>query len=565
MTKRIIALITSLTLLIIPVISGAAGYNLTFDGTIPNTIFCSFTGDPSTTVTLTWETGNSVTSGSVEINGRTVNSVTSNATAAWGRLIHRAYITGLTPDTAYTYKIKAGNKYSREYTFKTAKSGKTAPVTFIHVTDTQSEISDWDRNYAAWGNLTEKAVDTVSNINFFVHTGDMIQNNDDEDETQKFFGYAQDVLASYGFLTAAGNHDYTKSSAKSYLDHYTNPANGDPGTKATYSFDYGDIHFIALNSESGTETSQGAWITSDLAATAQKWKIALIHNGPYGKSGTNNAVSKALDAGGVQLVLEGHNHNYIRTKPIDAAGKAKDYGTVYVQGNAAALKFNSQNSKQSYMDVILQPNLPTFTAYTVYTDRIEGRAYTVNNNSVNQIDSFTITAKPAAPPPPAAKSVSGTVTPMVSKYAVNPTGNAVLTTFHNKFGKAKLDLYKNGTVIKTLTAEAVSGNSAAFSIDNLENGNYGLLISRTGLCPVYKEFTFPGENVNLGEINLNRFDVDGDGEVTLADIQTVSGLYTQGVSYPDPNYKFEADTNGDSEITLIDLYNVINTYLVYKP
>ena len=137
-----------------------------------------------------------------------------------------------------------------------------------------------------------------------------------------------------------GNHeglsaDSTLQSGP-YYDNFSLPvaaeAGGLPtGTEAYYSFDYGDIHFVCLESFSLDRTPQGAmltWLADDLAATTARWIIAYWHHPPYTKgshdSDTESTLTQMreyalpiLEAHGVDLVLTGHSHSYERSFLID--------------------------------------------------------------------------------------------------------------------------------------------------------------------------------------------------------------------------------------------------------
>jgi hypothetical protein len=108
------------------------------------------------------------------------------------------------------------------------------------------------------------------------------------------------------------------------------------GTEAYYSFDCGDVHFICLDSE-GANPSPGSpqltWLAADLAAANRKWIVAFWHRPPYSKgshdSDTDTRMTQLrenvmplLEAGGVDLVLGGHSHDYERSYLIDG-----HYGT----------------------------------------------------------------------------------------------------------------------------------------------------------------------------------------------------------------------------------------------
>src|SRR6185436_19334444 len=121
-----------------------------------------------------------------------------------------------------------------------------------------------------------------------------------------------------------------------YYDAFVLPAAGEAGgvpsgTEAYYSFDYGETHFISLNSTQVNRSSTGpmaTWLEADLAATSAKWIIAFWHHPPYSR-GTHNSdvdieliemrenILPILEAGGVDLVLCGHSHAYERSYLVD--------------------------------------------------------------------------------------------------------------------------------------------------------------------------------------------------------------------------------------------------------
>src|SRR5699024_7156463 len=116
-----------------------------------------------------------------------------------------------------------------------------------------------------------------------------------------------------------------------------------------YSFDYGDIHFVVLSSgdssKKGVGKEQLAWLQSDLASTEKSWIIVSIHNplyspGKYGSSEDRNGVALALRESlapvlnqyDVDLVLQGHDHVFALTYPMDANSTPLQTKTVTENG-----------------------------------------------------------------------------------------------------------------------------------------------------------------------------------------------------------------------------------------
>ena len=126
------------------------------------------------------------------------------------------------------------------------------------------------------------------------------------------------------------------------------------GTENYYSFDYANIHFIALDSTHSASRQPGsamlAWLTADLASTAKEWVIAIWHHPPYSKGSHDSDdtvadlplvemrenVLPVLEAGGVDLVLSGHSHSYERSMLIDGF-----YGTPTLLGGGTVLDSGS--------------------------------------------------------------------------------------------------------------------------------------------------------------------------------------------------------------------------------
>src|SRR3989440_9685769 len=118
-----------------------------------------------------------------------------------------------------------------------------------------------------------------------------------------------------------GNHEYSNGSAPGYFGYFGAIA-GDP-SKGYYSYNLGDWHIIALNSELDV-TPAGAevqWLRSDLALYSTKCTLAYWHE-PRFVSGVNvtsnpkyQTLWDTLYAYGADVVLNGHKHSYERLGP----------------------------------------------------------------------------------------------------------------------------------------------------------------------------------------------------------------------------------------------------------
>jgi 3',5'-cyclic AMP phosphodiesterase CpdA len=161
---------------------------------------------------------------------------------------------------------------------------------------------------------------------------------------RNFFDIFSSILPHTPLFPAPGNHEYAGNSdrqndhAIAYYDVFSLPSEGECGgtpshTESFYSYNYGGIHFLSLDSYGREDSStrlydtlgaQVQWIKQDLAASKEKWKIAYWHHPPYTKGSHNSDTEdeliqirqnllQILERYGVDLVLCGHSHSYERS------------------------------------------------------------------------------------------------------------------------------------------------------------------------------------------------------------------------------------------------------------
>ena len=130
-----------------------------------------------------------------------------------------------------------------------------------------------------------------------------------------------------------GNHEYRTEGARGYFDYFGDAA-GEPD-EGYYSYDVGAWHIVALNSNCsevlrcGPGSPQGRWLKEDLAANEEEaCTLAYFHH-PLFTSGEYRPGIKRVErlweilyAAGVDVVLNGHDHNYQRFAPQDPEGRA---------------------------------------------------------------------------------------------------------------------------------------------------------------------------------------------------------------------------------------------------
>jgi hypothetical protein len=136
---------------------------------------------------------------------------------------------------------------------------------------------------------------------------------------------------------AVGNHEYRTEDASGYFEYFGDAA-GDPD-KGYYSFDVGNWHLIAINSNCskiggcGPGSPQLEWLTRDLAEHPAACTLAYWHHARFSSSSEHGsddrtqAIWEVLYQAGADVVLVAHDHTYERFAPLDDQGQPDpEYG-----------------------------------------------------------------------------------------------------------------------------------------------------------------------------------------------------------------------------------------------
>ena len=192
--------------------------------------------------------------------------------------------------------------------------------------------------------------------------GDNIYNNGEIEKIGAVFEQPYQALLQQGvkFQAVLGNHDIRTD-------------NGDPQVRYSafnmpgryYTFRRGDVHFFALDTNNNADWNvQLPWLEQELSRSDAPWKIVFGHHQIYssGVYGLNQPFIQTLtpifQKYGVQLYINGHDHHYERSQPIN--------GTTYlICGAGAGTRPVGRSQWTAYSAEQL-----SFAAYEVYSDRI---------------------------------------------------------------------------------------------------------------------------------------------------------------------------------------------------
>lgn len=294
---------------------------------------------------------------------------------------HIIKISGLQPFTRYYYSIGdfngqiQGDEDNYFYTLPEKGSEQMIRV---------AGFGDCGNNSINQRNVRDQILKYVGDktLNAWILMGDNAYSDGSDAEFQaKFFNnYQNYFLKKYPLFPVPGNHDYhdlqsaavTDQFKIAYYQNFSVPTNGEAGgvpshTKSYYSYDIGNVHFLALDSygpdskgghiydEAG---EQAEWVKKDLEANTNKeWVVAYWHHPPYTMGSHNSDTEKLLvqirehfikilEDNGVDLILCGHSHVYERSKLMKGYyGMEADFNPAkYNLSSSTALYDGSKNS-----------------------------------------------------------------------------------------------------------------------------------------------------------------------------------------------------------------------------
>jgi hypothetical protein len=144
---------------------------------------------------------------------------------------------------------------------------------------------------------------------------------------------------------APGNHEYNSLGALGYFNYWGDKAG--PDRRGYYSIRFGNWLVLSLNSEVGVYdgSHQFDWINATLDRAVTDCVLVFYHSPAFSTRHRKNSdgvrpLFKLLEALGVTAVLNGHNHFYERTRPLDGSGKiARDDGMLtFVVGTGGKVR-----------------------------------------------------------------------------------------------------------------------------------------------------------------------------------------------------------------------------------
>ena len=336
---------------------------------MPDRLMLTWHADPARSQAVSWRTDDTVKHAFAEIApatggpGFTTTAVVVAAKTALhlsdiGPIhFHTVRFEELKPDTLYVYRVGDGTNFSAWCHFRTASS-EPRPFTFVYFGDAQNDIK------SHWSRVFREAFSDAPRALFMLHAGDLVNRGGRESEWAEWSDAGGWVNATIPTLAVAGNHEYDLDRTKplptdpvelkkvprgfvrSWRHRFEFPDNGpaelaDHLRETVYYIDVQGMRIISLNSMEKPDL-QARWLEPVLRDNPNRWTVISHHHPVYSAAaGRDNAEIRQTwqpiyDKYRVDLVLQGHDHAYLRTElrsseNIPAGATARSpAGTMYV-------------------------------------------------------------------------------------------------------------------------------------------------------------------------------------------------------------------------------------------
>ena len=338
---------------------------------------------------------------------------------------HTVRLTGLSAGTKYCYRVGDAAKgwWSEAGVLETADGSND--VTFLHVCDPQSQNAV---QYEKFHSVLQTAFSVYPDTDLVVSSGDQVDNGTNVKQWQALTDVSSDVLMSTVFMPATGNHE---KAGDVLSENFVLPGvpQQDTYSGVYYAYDYNNIHFMVLNtndatSKDGLSEEQLQWLQQSAKDSAAQWKIVVLHKAVYSNGShyddkevvaMRKQFRSLLPQLGIDMVLEGHDHVYLRTDAMymnlvvksktktasyggrDYRMKIEPYGTFYViSGSAGVKNYAPKSSRETDLkfpraEGLSDLQLPMFSAVQVRDNTLYFDAYAVQpDGEAERIDSFAV-------------------------------------------------------------------------------------------------------------------------------------------------------------------------------
>ncbi len=312
----------------------------------------------------------------------TANGVDPSLTGGKAYSYNYVTVDGLKENTTYYYSVEKSGVRTPAEVYKT---GSFENVKILYVGDPQVGASKGQpqgegklsadsgaantaaRNDGfAWDRTLDKALEQNPDLNFVISAGDQVNKTGKPKEEEYAAYLSASALKGLPVATTIGNHD---SLNKDYSYHFNNPNPTNLGmTEAggDYYYSYGSGLFIVLNTNNYNVAEHEQSIQKAIANFPDtKWRIVTIHQDIYGSgldhSDTDGMILRTqltpvFDKYDIDVVLQGHDHTYSRSKILYGDGKAHGAYEFRLDENGQDYDWDHAYNKNTGDSITLNPD-----------------------------------------------------------------------------------------------------------------------------------------------------------------------------------------------------------------
>ncbi|HEY8141769.1 MAG TPA: metallophosphoesterase [Kofleriaceae bacterium] len=295
--------------------------------------------------------------------------------------VQRADLDGLEPRTLYCYRVmsRQGPLTDPAPLVTAAPPGQEDPVRFVMLGDTGS------------GSAAQQAIArriAAEPFDFLVFLGDLAYEQGTAEQLQtRFFEVYKDYLQFAPVFPVMGNHDRRTRNGGPYLEAFVLPP-----PELYYSFDWGDVHIVVLDTTGGYR-EQIEWLKRDLSGNRKRFTIAVGHHPMYTGSirGPHLALRRrfwpVLAFYGVNLVVMGHEHHYERF--------ARRNGIIHIVSGGGGGRLTRIYSKAS---TVRTATIHHYLAFEVTKNKLTMRAIDIEGKEFDKVELEWRSHKEGSPP-----------------------------------------------------------------------------------------------------------------------------------------------------------------------
>lgn len=384
----------------------------------PLRVMLGWIGDPAHTQAITWRTQKKAETPQVQFaqgdanpdfisNAATVPARAGSLDTGGGVTVatYRVNLENLKPETHYLYRVGDGKNWGEWNGFRTA-SVQAKKFQFLYVGDAQNDIK------SRWSRLIRTAYATAPQSAFVVHAGDLVSSGSRDDLWGEWYDSMGFIAANLPNMACPGNHEieHPAGAPKSdvlpaiWKQQFSYPQNGpDLPENESYYFDYQGVRFISLNVNILAEPQDydqqhqkaqlmSPWLEKVLKNNPNRWTVVIQHQGMYSMASKRDYVHMRdvllplYDKYHVDLVLQGHDHLYARSKKL-FAGKpvaANAPGTTYMISVSGPKMYEIDHTFEPLMAKVIT-NTQMFQSIEVDGDRMTVRSYSSEGEQLDTV------------------------------------------------------------------------------------------------------------------------------------------------------------------------------------